>query len=88
DEAARLEYAINKGRQEGLRAGRRKGRRKGRLEGEKIGLQRGELIGQIRILEQFLNLTPTTSEEMAELNIDSLTTRVTELQQLLRERRL
>jgi predicted transposase/invertase (TIGR01784 family) len=56
-----------------------------RAEGEQIGQQRGEQIGQIRLLENLLKMPPTTSEELAKLGFEQLAMRLAELQRLFRE---
>jgi predicted transposase/invertase (TIGR01784 family) len=56
-----------------------------RAEGEQIGQQRGERIGQIRLIEDLLKMPPTESEELAKLGLEQLATRLAELRKLLRE---
>ena len=58
-----------------------------RSEGEQIGQQRGELIGQIRLLERILDTTPTASEELAKLSLEQLASRLAELERIFYERK-
>ena len=58
-----------------------------RSEGEQIGQQRGELIGQIRLLERILHTTPTASEELAKLSLEQLASRLAELERIFYERK-
>lgn len=64
--------------------GREEGREVGREEGEQFGV----LKGKIQILLELLGETPTTDAEFRSNDIDKLNTRLTELQQRLRDRQI
>ena len=72
DEIARLDYA----RSEGLE------------EGEQKGLEKGELIGQIGVLQSIFGVSTPTREELLVSNIPELTAIVRQLQQQLTRRNL
>ena len=80
------EWAISGARAEGREEGREEGHEEGRKEGEQLGLAKGELIGKLRMLEELLGDEPTTKAELLALSPNALTTRLTELQQRLRDR--
>jgi flagellar biosynthesis/type III secretory pathway protein FliH len=74
DEAARMEFALEKGLQ------------KGREEGEKKGRQEGELIGQIMILQELLSVTEPTRDELTRFEMSRLTELAEQLRLQLRTR--
>lgn len=55
--------------------------------GKQEGREQGELIGQVRALQEILGFEPTESEVLAGLSIDVLTSRVAELRVELQKRR-
>jgi predicted transposase/invertase (TIGR01784 family) len=82
DEAARLEYARDEGRQEGEAKGRQEGEAKGRQEGE----QKGELIGRITMLQEILSISQPSREELSACDLTQLTALAKQLQQQLSRR--
>jgi predicted transposase YdaD len=58
----------------------------GREEGREEGLKKGKLAGKIQMLQELLGDTPTTDAEFQSCSLDTLTTRLVELQQRLRAR--
>jgi predicted transposase YdaD len=62
--------------------GREEGRQEGRQEGEQFGV----LKGKIQMLQDLLGDTPTADDEFKNCDLDTLTTRLAELQQRLRAR--
>lgn len=87
DEEARLDYARTEGHSEGRVAGHIEGRIEGRIEGLAEGRAEGEQIGQIRLLEQLLEMPPTASEKLATLGAEPLAARLADLQRAYFERR-
>jgi predicted transposase/invertase (TIGR01784 family) len=73
---------------QGREEGRQEGRQEGREEGEQIGLKKGKLAGKIQMLQDLLGDTPTTDAEFQICDIDTLTTRLADLQQRLRARQV
>jgi hypothetical protein len=61
-------------------------REEGREEGERLGMERGELVGKVRLLQELLGLEQNSTEELRTLAIETLTDRLTDLQQRLRDR--
>ena len=57
-----------------------------REEGERLGLEKGELIGKVRLLEDLLGVEPTTATALSKLSLSVLTTNIADLQQRLRDR--
>ncbi|MCC7334381.1 MAG: hypothetical protein IT422_04770 [Pirellulaceae bacterium] len=57
-----------------------------REEGERLGLEKGELIGKVRLLQDLLGVEPTTATALAKLSMSALTANVADLQQQLRDR--
>jgi flagellar biosynthesis/type III secretory pathway protein FliH len=80
------EWAISGARQEGREVGREEGREVGREEGERVGFEKGEMIGKLQILQELLGDPPTTTDQLAKLPPDALTTKLADLQQRLRDR--
>lgn len=70
DEAARMEFARSEGRQ----------------EGERLGLEKGVMIGKIRVIEDLLGLPISDDASYASLDATQLIPRLEELQRQLRER--
>ena len=62
------------------------GREEGREEGEQIGLEKGKLAGKIQMLEELLGVASTTDAELRSMDVATLTTRLADLQQRLRDR--
>ena len=57
----------------------------GRAEGERSGLEKGKLAGKIQMLQELLGAIPTTEGELQSLDVDTLATRLADLQQRLRD---
>ena len=62
------------------------GRQEGRQEGERLGLEKGKITGKIQILEELLGYAITPDAALQAMDVASLTTRLAELQQKLRDR--
>ncbi len=62
------------------------GREEGREEGERLGIEKGEMIGKVRMLQELLGDSLTTTKQLATQCLDTLTTQLAELQQRLRDR--
>ncbi|GAB5402859.1 MAG: hypothetical protein Aurels2KO_10900 [Aureliella sp.] len=62
------------------------GREEGRQVSEREGLRKGELIGKVQMVQELLDETPSTTDQLAALEIDELQAQLTALQQRLRER--
>ena len=58
----------------------------GREEGERMGLEKGELVGKVRMLQELLGDVLTPVADLADLEAPVLTSRLVELQQRLRDR--
>ena len=82
DEAARLEFARNQGRDQALREGEEKGRVEGRVEGRR----EGELVGRIVLLQELLGVSEPTSAELASYRLEQLSEMADQLQRQLRHR--
>ena len=74
DEIARLDYALQEGRQIGLQKGREEGR------------EEGELFGEIRVLQSILGMTQTTREELSTYNLSELAAMAEDLKKKLGDR--
>ena len=72
------EWAISGAREEG--------REEGLAEGERVGLEKGELIGKVRLLQDLLGDEPSAVTTLAQLSVSTLTTQLASLQQRLRDR--
>jgi predicted transposase/invertase (TIGR01784 family) len=59
-----------------------------REEGRQEGREEGKLTGKIQMLQELLGDTPTTDAEFKNCDIETLTTRLAELQQRLRDRQV
>ena len=57
-----------------------------RQEGHHEGREEGELVGKVQLIEVLLGHKPTKRTELIALGIASLTTKLAELQQRLRDR--
>ncbi|MCA9140069.1 MAG: hypothetical protein KDB00_25025, partial [Planctomycetales bacterium] len=84
------ESMVAQGRQEGRQEGREEGRQEGLEEGlEKgleEGLEKGKLAGKLQMLQELLDVSPTTDAELASLNDVELNAQIESLQQRLRNR--
>ena len=69
-------WQIQEARREGLLTGREEGRE----EGEQLGIAKGQRIGQIRLLEKFLNVQQSEDHKLAGLTLSELDERVANLQ--------
>ncbi|MCA9133140.1 MAG: Rpn family recombination-promoting nuclease/putative transposase [Planctomycetales bacterium] len=58
----------------------------GREEGEQLGLKKGMLTGKIQLLQELLGDTPTPDAELQACDMETLTLRLADLQQRLRDR--
>lgn len=56
------------------------------LAARQEGREEGELVGKVQLLEELLGDAPTKKSELLALDLAALTTRLTELQQQLRDR--
>lgn len=70
DDAARLEYALTEGRQQGIQEGR----------------QQGLLMGRITLLQQLLGAPQSTPDELSRHSETELNELIEQLQQQLRTR--
>ena len=61
-------------------------RQEGRQEGIAIGEQRGKLKASVQIYEQLLGDSLTSDGDLSDLTIDALESKVTQLQNRLRDR--
>jgi predicted transposase/invertase (TIGR01784 family) len=59
-----------------------------REEGERLGVEKGELVGKVRLLQELLGLEQNSTEELRVLASETLTERMDDLQQQLRERQV
>jgi len=57
-----------------------------REEGERLGMEKGELVGKVRLLQELLGLEQSSVDELRGLVAETLTDRLTDLQQQMRER--
>ena len=73
-------------RQEGREEGREEGRQEGRQEGIELGEQRGKLKASIQIYEELLGDSLTSENELKDLAIKTLESKVALLQKRLRDR--
>jgi predicted transposase YdaD len=73
-------------RQEGREEGREEGRQEGRQEGIELGEQRGKLKASIQIYEGLLGDSLTSENELKDLSIKTLESKVALLQKRLRDR--
>jgi predicted transposase/invertase (TIGR01784 family) len=73
-------------RQEGRQEGREEGRQEGRQEGIELGEQRGKLKASIQIYEGLLGDSLTSENELKDLSIKTLESKVALLQKRLRDR--
>jgi predicted transposase/invertase (TIGR01784 family) len=72
------EWAISGAREEG--------REEGLEMGERIGLEKGELIGKVRLLQDLLGDEPSSLTNLAKNSVRELTNQLATLQQRLRDR--
>lgn len=72
------EWAISGARDEG--------RKEGREEALEEGLERGLVVGRIQIFQELLGDPPTTTADLTQLDMDTLTAQLTVLQQRMRDR--
>jgi predicted transposase/invertase (TIGR01784 family) len=77
DEEARILYAQQQGKTEGIAEGIDIGRR----QGIDIGVEKGVLIGQIALLQRFLRQPVWPEQQFQQYGVDQLRDMVTELQQ-------
>ncbi len=82
DEVSRLESA----RLEALSEGRMEGKAEGRIEGLKEGEDRGELIGQIKVLQEILGVSVPNRDELTTFDMTQLSDLCEQLRQNLRSR--
>ncbi len=68
------------------REGRQEGREEGRYEGRREGRQEGKLAGKIQVLQELLEEPVTPDDELLGISFEELTSRLTDLQQRLRDR--
>ena len=76
------QWAIQGARDEGLEEGLEKGREEGREE----GLEKGSVAGGIRLLQQLLGEAESSLEDLRELPMKELSSRLADLQKRLRSR--
>ena len=53
-----------------------------------MGVEKGELVGKVRLLQELLGLEQNGTEELRVLASETLTERLDDLQQQLRERQV
>ncbi|MEZ6090824.1 MAG: hypothetical protein R3C05_22945 [Pirellulaceae bacterium] len=92
------EWALSGAKEEGERLGLEKGERLGLEKGERLGLEKGErlglekglekggLAGKIQLLQELLGETQSSITELRSLTSETLSARLAELQQQLRDR--
>ncbi len=71
---------------QGREEGREVGREEGREEGIEEGLKKGKLAGKIQMLQELLGESVTTDQELQHDDLETLSNRLADLQQRLRER--
>ncbi|MEZ6091374.1 MAG: Rpn family recombination-promoting nuclease/putative transposase [Pirellulaceae bacterium] len=72
------EWALSGAKEEGERLGLEKG--------ERLGLEKGGFVGKIQLLQELLGETQASIAELRSLTSETLSTRLAELQQQLRDR--
>ena len=90
DEAARMEGALNQGREEGLNEGLKQGREQGRAEGREEGRARGRaegaLLGQIILLQEQMGVAEFNQNELTNFSEAQLSEVAEEFKRRLRNR--
>jgi len=81
DEEARILYAQQQGKAEGLAEGLAEGIDIGRRQGIDIGVEKGVLIGQIALLQKFLRQPVWPEQQFQHYGVDQLRDMATDLQQ-------
>ena len=81
DEEARILYAQQQGKAEGLAEGLAEGIDIGRRQGIDIGVEKGVLIGQIALLQKFLRQPVWPEQQFQQYGVDKLRDMATDLQQ-------
>ena len=86
DEAARMEGALNQGREEGLNEGLKQGREQGREEGRAQGRAEGTLLGQIILLQEQMGVAEFNQNELTNFSEEQLSEVAEEFKRRLRNR--
>ena len=82
DEAARMEGALNQGREEGREQGRAEGREEGRAQGR----AEGALLGQIILLQEQMGVAEFNQNELTNFSEAQLSEVAEEFKRRLRNR--
>ena len=80
------EWALSGAREQGREEGREEGERLGLAKGERLGIERGKLAGKIQMLQELLGESPATDTELQVCSLETLRSRLAELQKRLRDR--